>query len=71
VDRNIRGISTKLSSRRKDPAWKQETRPDVFILGDEMRTFIQNRVKKCNDAKHTTYFKAYTKQNNEKHNFLN
>jgi len=63
VDLNIRDISTKLSSRRKDPAWKQETRPDVFILGDEMRTFIQNRVTKCNEAKYTIYFKAYTKQN--------
>ena len=71
MNRNIRDISTKLSSRRKDPAWEQEKRPDVFILGDEMRTFIANRVTKCNEAKHTTHFKAYTKQNNEMHNFLN
>jgi len=72
VNRNIRDISTKLSSWRKDPAWKQETRPVVLNLGDEMRTFISNRVTKCNEAKHTTYFKAYTTtQNNETDNFLN
>jgi len=72
VNRNIRNISTKLSSRRKDPAWKQETRTVVFILGDEMFTFIPNIVTKCNEAKHTTHFKAYTTtKNNETHNFLN
>jgi len=60
VNRNIRDISTKLSSRRQDPAWKQETRTVVFISGDEMFTFIQNRVTKCNKAKHTTCFKSCT-----------
>jgi len=34
VNRNVRYISTKLSSQRKDPAWKQETRPVVFNFGD-------------------------------------
>jgi len=71
VNRIICDISPKLSSRWKVPAWKQETRPDVFILGDEMHTFIPNRVTKCNEAKHTTYFKAYTTtQNIETYNFL-
>jgi hypothetical protein len=63
VNRNIRDISTKLSNRWKDPAWEQETRPVVFILGDKMRTFISNRVTKCNETRHKTYFKAYTKEN--------
>ena len=40
MNRNIRDISMKLSSWRKDPAWKQETRPVVFILGDELRKKI-------------------------------
>jgi hypothetical protein len=72
VNRNVRYISTKLSSRRKDPAWKQETRPVVFMLWDEMRTFIQNRETKCNEVNDTAYFKVYTAtQTNEMHKFVN
>jgi hypothetical protein len=44
----------------------------VFILWDEMRTFMADRVKKCNEAKLKTYFKAFTAtQNKEMHNFVN
>ena len=68
----FRDISRKLPSYREVPPWKQETGPVLFILGDEMPTFIQNGVTKYNEDKHTTYFKVYTTtQNNEKHNCLN